>query len=136
HRLPILQRGLDAAEAYAFRSLGADAGVVDEGIEPRALRLQPPAHFGDGTKRITWIGKIDLDVVLGPHLPWTVLRKRLPRAGDHAPPCGGEPFDGRMPDPTRGAGRDQCLSLGIAGYGHGVTGSMNNDHELRMCVAA
>src|SRR6516165_3594454 len=32
------------------------------------------------------IGKIDLNMIFGPHLPRAVLRKRVARAGDDAPP--------------------------------------------------
>ena len=49
--LPVLQRRLDGAEPRPARALGRDAGIVDERVQPAALRLQPLAHLADGAWR-------------------------------------------------------------------------------------
>ena len=59
----------------AVRALGRDASIVDERIEAGALRLQPLAHLADGAQGVGGIGEVDLDVILGPHLPGAVLRE-------------------------------------------------------------
>ncbi len=63
--------------------------------EPEATRA---ADLLDGANRILRVREIDLEVVFGTHLPRTVLREGVARAGDHAPARGREPLDGGVAD--------------------------------------
>jgi len=84
------------------------------------LAVQPIPDLSDGARRVVGIGEIDLDVVFGPCFPRAVLRKRMARAGDHAPAGGGEAFDRRMADPAARSREEQraarlvCLRTGHA----------------------
>ena len=47
-------------------ALRRDRSVVDQRVQPAALRLQPFLHHGDGSHRVVWIGEVDLDVEAQP----------------------------------------------------------------------
>jgi hypothetical protein len=110
--------GLDAAEPRASLALWRDRRVVDERVQPAALRFQPLLHHGDGLHRVVWIGEIDLDVVIRPRLPRAILGKAVTRAGDHPPASRGEALHRGMPDAAGRAGQDQGLALFIGDLRH------------------
>src|SRR5262245_32275274 len=68
---------LSATEPRTSLALRRDRSVVDQRVQPAALRLQPFLHHGDGSHRVVWIGEVDLDVVLWPSLPRAILGKAL-----------------------------------------------------------
>ena len=95
-------------------SFWADAGIVDERVEPGAVRLQPLADFLGGKAEILGIGQVDLNMVFRPHRPGTLVGKGLPGTGDHPPAFRGKPLDGGMADPAactgqhKSVGRSSC----------------------------
>ena len=109
---------LQAAQPAASLALRRDRRVVDERVQPAALRFQPLLHHGDGRKGVVGIGEIDLDVVLGACLPGAVLREAVARAGDHAPAGRGEALHRGVADAAAGAGQDQRLPLFIRDLRH------------------
>ena len=66
HRLPGAEPRLDGAESRATLALRRDCRIVDERVQPGALRLEPVLHLGNGAKRAIGIAEIDLDVIPGP----------------------------------------------------------------------
>src|SRR5580704_13020135 len=71
--------------------------------------------FGDRFFGVFRIGQVNLDVILGACLPWTVFRKRVPRAGDDAPSGCGKAFDRRVTDAAACSGEQQCAARLVAG---------------------
>ena len=113
--VPYVERGIDGGEALAGLRLRGDRRVVDERVE--LVVIEPPLDLCDRLARALGIGKIDLDVVLGSHLPWAVFWKRVARAGNHAPAGGGEALDGRMPNAAARSGKKERAAL-LIGRGH------------------
>src|SRR5688572_30515114 len=64
--------------------------------------------------------KIDLDVVVRPCLPRTVLGERMARTGDDPPAGGRKALDRRMPDAARGTGENERLALAVGGLCHAL----------------
>ena len=105
--------GFDAAEPGTSLALWRDRRVIDQRVQPAALRLQPFLHHGDRLHRVVRVGEVDLDVVLWPRLPRTILGKAVTRAGDHPPASRGEALHRRVADAPGRAGQDQGLALFI-----------------------
>src|SRR5262249_50615223 len=82
--VPNIDGGIDRGEARAAVGLGRGRGVVDKGMQFAVV--EPLLDVGNRRERAVGIGKIDLNMIFGPHLPRAVLRKRVARAGDDAPP--------------------------------------------------
>ena len=53
--------------------LGDMAALLTSALRRAVLGSEACAHLADGTARVLGIGEVDLDVILGPHLPRTVL---------------------------------------------------------------
>jgi hypothetical protein len=69
--------------------------------------VEPLLDLSDRRNRVAGIREVDLDVILGPGFPRTILRERMARAGDHAPAGGGEALHGRVPDPAARTSQEQ-----------------------------
>ena len=90
---------------------GTALHVTDQALEALAAEVRKDSRI----KIVhTSVGQIDLEMILRPHLPRTVFRKTVPRAGDDPPPGRGEAFDRGMPDAAAGAG-EQHDAAGIGG---------------------
>ena len=77
HRLPGAEPRLDGAESRGTRALRRDCRIVDERVQPGALRLEPVLHLGNGAKRAIGIAEVDLDVIPRSRLPRTILRESV-----------------------------------------------------------
>jgi hypothetical protein len=99
HVLPVLELGIDGAEAGAGLPLRRNAGIVDQCVQPSTLRCQARLHFGDGAQGVASIGQIDLDVILRPHLPGAVLGEGVARAGGPRQPARAKRFTVAWPMP-------------------------------------
>ena len=53
--------------------LGEMAALLTSALRRESCGSRRCAHLADGTARVLGIGEVDLDVILGPHLPGTVL---------------------------------------------------------------
>ena len=116
---PGIDVGIDRAEPAAGLGFGRDGGVVDQRVQ-RAV-FQPLADFRNPPRGVGMIGKIDLDVILGPGSPWALLGKGMPRTGDDAPARAGKTDHRRMTDATAGAGQKQRAPRSVVGrVRHGV----------------
>src|SRR4051794_4376478 len=73
------------------------------------------ADVGDRAGGIGGGGEVDLDMVLRARVPRTILRERMPRAGDHAPAGRGETDHGGMADAAARPGQEQRTARRIAG---------------------
>jgi len=71
------------------------------------LVVEPPFDFCNRLVRVVFVGKIDLDVVLGPRFPRAVFRERMTRARNDAPAGGRKPFDRRVADAAACSGQKQ-----------------------------
>src|SRR6185503_14084574 len=92
-----------------------NAGIVDEGVKLSAR--QPFAHLRDGAQRILGRRKIDLDVVLRPRRPRTILRKGMTRAGDDAPARAREALHRGMPDAAARARENERFLFVVVRFG-------------------
>src|SRR2546430_14338754 len=69
--------------------------------------LEPLLDLRDRAKGSVRIGKIDLNVILGPHLPRAVLRKWVAGAGDDAPTGRRKSFYRGVADPAARSGEQK-----------------------------
>src|SRR3954454_6063530 len=76
------------------------------------------ADVGDRAGGISGGGEVDLDVVLRARVPRTILRERMPRAGDHAPAGRGETDHGGMAYAAASPGQEQRAARRIGRLRH------------------
>ena len=94
--VPDIDRGVDRGQARTAVRFGRDRGIVDQGMQFAVL--EPLLDLGDRRERAGGIGKVDLDVILRPHLPGAVLGEWVARAGDDAPTGRGKSLHRGMAD--------------------------------------
>src|SRR3954464_4274072 len=81
------------------------------------------ADVGDRARGIGGGGEVDLDMVLRACVPRTILRERMPRAGDHAPAGRGETDHGGMADAAARPGQEQRTARRVGRLRHeGLSG--------------
>src|SRR5207302_6421457 len=105
HMAPGVDIGIDRAEPPAASRLRRNRGVVDQRMQRAAF--QPLADFRNRPRGVGVVGKVDLDMILWPGVPWAVFREGVPRTGDDAPAGAGKADHGRMADAAAGAGQEQ-----------------------------
>ena len=94
--LPVLEGCFDGAEAAAARAFRRNTGIVDESVETTIF--EAVADFDDSGFRADRIGEVDLNVILGAHLPRAIFGEGMTGTGDDAPAGGGKALDGGMAD--------------------------------------
>jgi hypothetical protein len=99
---------VERAESLAAVGLGRDSGIVVQRMQ--LVTIEPALDLGDRLGGIAFVSEVDLDVILRSGLPRAILRERMTRAGDHAPPGGRESLDGGVAYASACSGQKQRSS--------------------------
>src|SRR5262249_17612098 len=93
--VPIFAQSVDRAQPFAAAGFEWDGGIVDKRME---FAIETPLGLDNRLLGIFRISQIDLNVILRSCFPWTILRERMARTGNHPPACRREPLYGGMAD--------------------------------------
>ena len=109
---PVGVRHLQCLNLPAVRPFRRDRRVVDQRIQAVAHDVAQSRHRG---LHAGDVGKIELDVVLRPTLPWAARIERMARDGQYPPPRVAERLHRGVPDAAARPGQQKnALSLGHA----------------------
>ena len=109
--VPIVLRSRDRVEPLATFGFRRYRRIVDKGVQ---LAVETALDLGYRQVGTGEVGEVDLNVVFRASLPWTVFRKGVARAGDHAPTRRGEALDSGVSDASAGAGEKKGSTRTIA----------------------
>src|SRR4029077_2588664 len=121
HVVPDVNGRVERPEPLATVGLWRDCSVIDQRVQ--FMALDPSPDLLDRRDRVGFVGKINLDVILGPGFPRAIFRKWMPRTRNDAPPRSREAFDRRVTDTAACSGEEQrAARLGRLRTGHVVSG--------------